>query len=227
MKTLKIWIWVIALVMIIIVTLYFNNFYWKLTSINGLSESKTDWGTFGDYLSGIFGLFNMVLFAFLTWYIFKSEEERSKRLEAEQKRRNQRDLDFQKERSENELKVQRKILLTQIRLNLLKELDSGFGELANTNLDTLQTLKKLNLLNYQLLNIGIRKNYLFQGINESQLNKLGMELSIQLTFYRDACKKDNTDIMIEYYGNDFLKLIETKNSFTTLIEEFVFNDLDK
>ena len=122
MKTLKIWIWIFASVMIIMILLYFIQFSGRL------SDDNADWGTFGDYLSGIFAVFNLGVVVLLTLYVSHKEDLRDKLAKDEQEIRNQKDLEFQRERSERELGVQRKILLSNARFDELNRYISDLQE---------------------------------------------------------------------------------------------------
>ncbi|MEA5111548.1 hypothetical protein SDC9_21809 [bioreactor metagenome] len=78
-----------------------------------LSDSQTDWGTFGDYLSGIFAVFNLGVVVLLTLHIAKLDEERSNK----------------------ELVVQQKILTSNFRYDELNKFEEEMLKVRSITMD--------------------------------------------------------------------------------------------
>ncbi|MBK9359238.1 MAG: hypothetical protein IPN08_18015 [Bacteroidales bacterium] len=90
--------------------LYFNN----LKDGCSLPDDRVGWGTFGDYLSGVFAMFNLGVVVFLTVYVADLDKKRSER-----------ELELQKKVKKQELIYQKKLLLAQFRISNCTKLNKA------------------------------------------------------------------------------------------------------
>ena len=132
MKAIKFAIWFLAFIMVAMVSSYLYQF--------GFSEDVDDWGTFGDYLSGIFAVFNLGVVVLLTLYVQAIE---NKRKEDESKFQAERlsiekdyyekmlkyEMDEHSKRLEKQLEYEKKMIITKLNLDYLNSLEVTIGEI--------------------------------------------------------------------------------------------------
>lgn len=151
MKTLILAFILILILMIGLITLYFIQFN------GGLSDTQTDWGTFGDYLSGIFAVFNLGVVVLLTVFVSNNEDKRIEQARIEQQLRNEQELKFQKERSERELEFQRKLLLSQLRYNDFQIFETELNKIKSITVSYKKSTVQ-QLIAEQILVLGTYRN---------------------------------------------------------------------
>lgn len=223
MKTLKIWIWIFAVVMIIMILLYFIQFSGKL------SEDNADWGTFGDYLSGVFAVFNLGVVVLLTLYVSHKEDLRDKLAKGEQEIKYQKDLEFQRERSERELEVQRKILLSNYRYSELQELENklnlwvAYQDKADFDTENLDLAATSIMLFYNqkklIFNTIEHKDEIIELYKSVTSLKYYFENTVEIDGDEELSNKDLNDTFLNYKKIQF-RLFEK-------LYKFTFDELSK
>ncbi len=150
-------------------TLYF------ITFNAGLSKETNDWMAFGNFIAGIASILNVVVFVWLTISIQKSDENSK-----EKDRKNQKD-----------------IIVSQLRYDDLKLLNSYLSEA--TNLDqSILNYGKLAHLSYSIQVFRKSRHHLFPIINDepisSDLEELCKLLNRMSSILRDSAGLDENGI---------------------------------
>ncbi len=207
MKTLRYGIWIIAVVMLVFIAIYFYRF-------NGaLSDSKADWGTFGDYLSGVFSMFNLAVVVLLTVYV----------------------AGLDKKRSEREIEVQRRIILTQFRKEELEVLENKITDTIAlmTEFNNEQMIKNIQGIIDYILIFQVQKKYLFpillnETVNKSfsTLNQIleNMQVSIKEVEIAFAKEKIDTEPALKF-ANLTADYTELRYNLISRLQLFILNDL--
>lgn len=193
MKTLKIWIWVSVAVMIILVLLYFIQFHGKL------SDDKTDWGTFGDYLSGVFAVFNLAVVVLLTLYVSNNDKKRSVR----------------------ELEVQRRITLSQFRYSEFNRIDNEFLELLNLNrIEKIEErLNRIEEIEMYFFSFSNDSEYLFPIVTDRVCKDAIAQInSFILSLIEDVKLCNRTSPVLFHIGRHNLK---------RAIQEYIISEMTK
>lgn len=168
---------------------------------DGSIDQKTQWGLLGDYLSGIFSVFNLGVVIILAFYVTNAE----------------------KQRSESELEVQRKILLSEMRFREFERLyDSTTVIFKSEDSGTTEDLRKL-IVNSQmvfLLFISTKKE-LFSILNENDTNTLTNQIK---DIYIDVVDYKHKEYLVykSYMAN---KLVNPLLTFHTSLQVFIMKEL--
>ncbi len=175
-----------------------------------LSSSPSDWGSFGDYVSGVLSVINLLIFIFLTFYI----------------------SNLDKKKSENELRLQKKIVITQFRQSELDLVYKALNEALDNNgtEDKPIVLNKIMKASIILTDFINQKSYLFPILNEDIIKQKALNLIEKLSQF--------FNIFDETYGleldKNFQKKFEIKlqaymfmkNDFIESLQLFILKDLD-
>lgn len=146
MKNTKLYIILVITIVLAIGILPF------ISTFNGfaISKSITDWGSFGSYLSGIFGVLNIMVFIYITYLISNLDDKRNK----------------------NQIEAQNKIVLCQFRQNELDKLsqilDSVFDNTGNE--EKLLIIYKIRSASIYLNTFINQKKYLFPIIGDKKVS---------------------------------------------------------
>jgi hypothetical protein len=171
--------------MLILIGLYIRQFH------GGLSESQTDWGTFGDYLSGVFAVFNLGVVIVLALYVQGMESRRRNEDAKFQANRLDREIDHREklihlelkghhERLEKQLEYEKKMILMKLRLDYLVSLEMKIEDIY-FSYDTDLMHKKLQGLLVKLVSF---RNV----IDEDMFEKIQDENKALLEFIRNTYK---------------------------------------
>lgn len=174
------------------------------------SSLAIDCDTFHDYISNAISFINLLIFIFLTFYI----------------------SNLDKKKSENELNLQKKLLITQFRQS---EIDFLYKKM-NDVFDNIGTEEKPIIIN-KILNASIiltdfinQKSYLFPILKEDKINQKAMNIIEKLSEF--------VDIINETYGLELDEQVQKrfevklqhyifmKNEFIENLQLFTLKDLD-
>lgn len=155
LRTFLIWFWLILGISLLLTILFFT-----ITFRNsGLSSNPSNWGTFGDYFGGIIqsiiALANLIIFVKLTNLL----------------------AFYQKKHSDNELALQKKIVLTQLRSEAIRNISNKLNSFFEIIKDSNQ--KKLDLINLagHVDSFCKHNNHLFSLLTEnSQIAKTLLQI---------------------------------------------------
>lgn len=130
MKPKSLIVWGLAILALAFLCSVVGLYFFQFKDGNILSNSKADWGTFGDYLSGVFAMFNLGVVVILAIYVSNNDTRRSNR----------------------ELEVQRKITLSQLRMREFEALNQLLSRYNRANLEetTVSQTYKVDLLKQML-----------------------------------------------------------------------------
>lgn len=224
--------------------LYFNN----LKDGCLLPTDRVGWGTFGDYLSGVFAMFNLGVVVLLTLYVSHKEELRDKTAKEEEEKRNQRELELQMERSEKELQlleaqsqrelqllearsekeleVQRKILLSELRFKEFEkiyELTTAIFILDRELLTLPQYILKIRIIRMNYLLFVSNKNVLFPILKEPETIRITDQIGErfnELLGLTSTKIQDHITFIADELTNPLL-------AFHTLLQAFIIKELGR
>lgn len=187
--------------------LYFWNFHSSV-----LSDDKSEWGTFGDYISGVIALLNIVLFVYITKYISDSETKARK----------------------HEMRAQANLILTQIRYDEYNKLEKMLNDLVVFGADDGKISGKVRSQDFQIAGIALslfvrQRKQLFPILNSPDTLEIYTELRTNI---KELGKLVNTsdNMFIEEYSNEINTLIKDyiKNqlAFSGVLQEFIFSEIE-
>lgn len=229
MKTLKIGIWILAIISSAFLILY-------LVQFNGcLSDSKADWGTFGDYLSGVFAVFNLAVVVLLTVYVKKSEDTRrteelefqSSRLHAEKEFNNyklMKEIETQKAILSKDLENKKKVALLELNFDYLKSFENSFDKLVFTNFkDRLECMLIINSVTYNLIQIS---SIIETKLMESLLSAEAQEFNDRLQELSIAIFDSSEDSFYDLYASRIEGLTKLKVEYVLKVRECLLRTID-
>ncbi|MHC1776254.1 MAG: hypothetical protein AB9834_12685 [Lentimicrobium sp.] len=212
MKPKNLIVWGLALLVLAffcyVVGLYF--FQFKEGTI--LSDNKADWGTLGDYLSGIFAVFNLGVVVVLAIYVSNND----------------------KRRSDRELEVQRKILISQLRFNELGNIERTLNDLIVLSQDKEYyiTEQTFNLANSALILFVNQKRDLFPILESPEVKLL--ELNLKKTIYtlrfsvgkyQEIGDKDDYDEFLLTFNENLKEYKIAQYELFSVLQKFILDDL--
>lgn len=231
MEKMKILIWVLTLFIVSFITLYI------ITFDGGLSDSQTDWGTFGDYLSGIFAVFNLGVVVLLTLYVSHKENQRIEQARQEQELRYVQEIEFQarrsemelqmiEARSEKELQVQRKIFISQLRYAELDSLKRLFNKLVYYEDEVKDEV--LTRCSEVILTFGVfnqQKHKLFPNLDDSGNLSSSINSSIYDYITILQASKEFNEEFVKKFEPIYTNYLLTTNTYINAIHSFIIDDL--
>lgn len=183
LRIFLIWFWILLGISLLVTIGFFLS---KFHSA-GLSGEPANWGTFGDYFGGItqsiFAFANLIIFVKLTILLAA----------------------YQKTQSSNELDLQKRIVLTQLKSDVVKNISDKLNSFFEIIKDSSQ--KRLDLINLagQVDSFSKHNSHLFAGLtNNSDIAKSLIEIA--------NCYKIN-------YGSEEEKIQDLKIKVTQFYSE--------
>jgi len=145
----RIYISIFIVVAVVVIALIPYMLVFKNQPISAKSEV---WGSFGDYLGGVISVVNLIAFVYITLYLTKIDEERSR----------------------HEIKTQKLITLTQFRQNELEKLTLELSKpIDNDGTEALNKIVyKSTFASIYLINFFNQKSYLFPILSQSRYLKI-------------------------------------------------------
>lgn len=146
---------------VIIVLVVFLLPYYNIFGNRELSIKAEDWGSFGNYLSGIIGIINLGFFIYISILLSNRDEERSK----------------------IEINTQKLITLTQFRQSELEKLTIEFDKPHNNNgKDDSETMvAKFTYASIYLTTFFRQKGHLFYILRSDEMLQLRIDIDIVIT----------------------------------------------
>jgi uncharacterized protein YjgD (DUF1641 family) len=194
------------------ITIFITSMIPYFLTFNGLVFSHTpdDWGSFGSYLSGICGIINLLVFIIITYYLSRLEERRS----------------------EKDLALQKKILISQFRQQELSQISQKLDAVLEINgiAEKSVVLQEILSTSIILTNFVNQKAYLFPILKEEINKQLYSNILDELSQFLGIVNETYGTNLTEYEENAFEKKLQAyifmKNEFIEKLQIYILKDLD-
>jgi len=178
----------------------------------GIIQNTTTWAEYGNYISGIAGVLNLIVFIFLTIYVAKLGNTNSK----------------------TQILTQKKIIISQFRQTVLEKLDEQLDQVIHTNgkEDKELTLSRYSNAGVILTNFLNQKKYLFPILDDTEIITLGINIINKISEFIDMINEvhGNPDIgnsMDNILSNKIQATAFLKNELIEKLQLFILNELEK
>ena len=175
-----------------------------------ISTNTEDWGSFGSYLSGIISVINLIVFIYITFWLTKLDDDRSN----------------------NEIKNQRIITLTQFRQSELEKLNVELSKpIENNGTEEVNIIiSRYTYASVYLTNFYNQKSYLFPILFQSDYIELQDKINILICEmillieknHGKNVKKEDSKAMEDY----FIKYNDLKSDLLHGLQVFIIKELE-
>lgn len=178
---------------------------------NQIISANTElWGSFGDYLGGVISVINLIVFVYITLYLTKIDEERSR----------------------YEIKTQKLITLTQFRQNELEKLTTELAKpFENDGTEELNTIVSKNThASIYLTNFFNQKSYLFPLLSQNRYIKIQDRMSSLICELIELVEKNHGKKVDEANNSKmkeiFIEYLDLKSDFIHDLQVFIIKELE-
>ena len=229
-KTWIIFLLGIALFSAIILWVVISQYMGYFGSVSEPGKNSADWGQFGDYVGGltnpILTLINILLFVILAINVRDEEQKRIVDAQIREDRLILEGREYEDKRSSEAIRTQKTILLTQMRSNLVNELEKELLVFSDT-MDFGKMIPQLHKMKAILTFFITHNNEFFNNsINDKKTVFYGIYKRLGESIDRLVFGIEHDHVRVEDMDDEYRNFFELRTQYISKLNRFIIDQMN-